>query len=58
MELQRKSVVHALEERTYSPSDINVSNTVEEASQVASYRYEYNTSWGKQVWHMCICVCT
>lgn len=38
MELQRKSVVHALEERTYSPSDINVSNAVEEASQVASYR--------------------
>ncbi|KAL5056417.1 hypothetical protein RYX36_037099 [Vicia faba] len=44
-----KSVVHALEGRTYLPSDINVKIAVEEASQVACYGYEYGTAWGKQV---------
>ncbi|KAI5390166.1 hypothetical protein KIW84_075475 [Lathyrus oleraceus] len=44
-----KSVVHTLERRTYSPSDINVKKTVEEANHVACYGYEYGASWGKQV---------
>ncbi|KAJ1381427.1 Protein kinase-like domain superfamily [Sesbania bispinosa] len=43
------SVVHALEGRTYSPNDINISNTIDVAGIVASYRYEYETDWGEQV---------
>lgn len=44
-----KSVNHALEGKTFSASDIDVTNVVEEAIQVASYGYEYGTGWGKQV---------
>ncbi|KEH29713.1 putative cellulose synthase (UDP-forming) [Medicago truncatula] len=44
-----KSVGHALEDRTYSASDISVNKAVEEAIHVASYGYEYGTGWGKQV---------
>lgn len=46
-----KSVSHALEDRTYSASDIDVNKAVEEAIHVASYGYEYGTGWGKQVCH-------
>ncbi|XP_019453796.1 PREDICTED: cellulose synthase-like protein H1 isoform X2 [Lupinus angustifolius] len=45
-----KSVADALEGRNYSPhDDINVSNALEAASQVASCGYEYATGWGQQV---------
>ncbi|TKY66990.1 Cellulose synthase protein H1 [Spatholobus suberectus] len=44
-----KAAAHALEGRTYSLDDINISNAVDVASQVASCGYEYGTSWGKQV---------
>ncbi|XP_058729651.1 cellulose synthase-like protein H1 isoform X2 [Vicia villosa] len=44
-----KSIVHALEGMTKSPSEINVKKAVEEASQVACYGYENGTAWGKQV---------
>lgn len=44
-----KSAVDALEGRTHSPSDINVSNATEKASQLADSGYEYGTGWGKQV---------
>ncbi|XP_058729652.1 cellulose synthase-like protein H1 isoform X3 [Vicia villosa] len=43
-----KSIVHALEGMTKSPSEINVKKAVEEASQVACYGYENGTAWGKQ----------
>ncbi|KAK7312700.1 hypothetical protein VNO77_36772 [Canavalia gladiata] len=44
-----KSVAQALEGKTYSPNDINISNMVDVATQVAGYGYEYGTAWGKQV---------
>ncbi|KAI5390147.1 cellulose synthase-like protein H1 isoform X1 [Lathyrus oleraceus] len=44
-----KSIIHALEERTYSTNDINVKKTIEKATQVACHGYEYGTFWGKQV---------
>ncbi|CAL0333934.1 unnamed protein product [Lupinus luteus] len=45
-----KSVADALEGRSYSPhDDINVSNTLEAASEVASCGYEYANGWGQQV---------
>ncbi|KAK2379988.1 cellulose synthase protein H1 [Trifolium repens] len=45
-----KSVVDTFEGKIYAPSDeINVSQAVEEANQVACYGYEYMTGWGKQV---------
>jgi hypothetical protein len=47
-----KSVVDTFEGKIYAPSDeINVSQAVEEANQVACYGYEYMTGWGKQVCH-------
>ncbi|TKY66991.1 Cellulose synthase protein H1 [Spatholobus suberectus] len=44
-----KSAAYALEGRTYSSNDINISNVVDVASQIAGYGYEYGTGWGKQV---------
>ncbi|XP_057453100.1 cellulose synthase-like protein H1, partial [Lotus japonicus] len=44
-----RSVVHALKGKIYSPHDIDISKTIEIGSQVASYGYEYGTSWGEQV---------
>ncbi|KAK7404889.1 hypothetical protein VNO78_05930 [Psophocarpus tetragonolobus] len=44
-----KSVADALEGRTYSPNDINISNIVDVACQAAGCGYEYGTEWGKQV---------
>ncbi|XP_057455860.1 cellulose synthase-like protein H1 isoform X2 [Lotus japonicus] len=44
-----KSVVHALKGWIYSPHDINISKTIEIASQVAGHGYEYGTSWGDQI---------
>ncbi|KAK7263499.1 hypothetical protein RJT34_31090 [Clitoria ternatea] len=44
-----KSAGEALEGRTYSPNNVNISNTVDIASQVADCGYEYGTAWGKQV---------
>ena len=44
-----KSVACTLEGRTYSYNDINISNVVDVASQVAGCAYEYGTGWGKQV---------
>lgn len=44
-----KSVACTLEGGTYSYNDINISNVVDVASQVAGCAYEYGTGWGKQV---------
>ncbi|KAG4967565.1 hypothetical protein JHK85_033999 [Glycine max] len=44
-----KSAAFALKGRIYSPNDINISNVVDVASQVAGCGYEYGTGWGKQV---------
>ncbi|XP_040872662.1 cellulose synthase-like protein H1 isoform X3 [Glycine max] len=44
-----KSVACTLEGRTYSYNDINISNVVDVASQVAGCAYEYGTGWGKQM---------
>lgn len=43
-----KSAAFALEGRTYS-HNINVSEALQAASQVASCEYEYGTGWGDQV---------
>ncbi|XP_020234230.1 cellulose synthase-like protein H1 [Cajanus cajan] len=43
------SAAYALEGRTNSPNDINISNVVDVANQVAACGYESGTGWGKQV---------
>ena len=45
-----KSAAYALEGRTHSPNDVNVSKSLEAANQVAGCGYEYGTGWGDQVY--------
>ncbi|KAL2328374.1 hypothetical protein Fmac_021801 [Flemingia macrophylla] len=44
-----ESAADALEGRACLPNDINISNAVDIASQVANCGYEHATAWGKQV---------